>query len=503
MHGRLKVKSAAHLEQERAAAKQKKLEGYRSAMAMIFELRGQESSPERDLTLLKVAENVLLSNASLSTLWNIRRQVIINRLQSGDTDEVKVLLEKENDLTQHCLMNDPKSYGAWHHRGWAIAQMSDPEWSTEVQLTSKFLHMDERNFHCWDYRRFVLSQLPQLSGKGSELQFSTDAIHVNFSNYSAWHYRSKLLPLVHPCDKSLIGITEQVRRDELDLVQNAAFTDPEDSSAWFYHRWLLASTDHADTPKIWVARKVKPGVAVAISKDVKGGVSATNGMVFKSSNGSDSDCLWIAPCPKDSDQIEIQLTVDGIKVDSVSFSGTDGFVSEEVCRAKTSWNDPTTEQLLKEEMENCRQLLDLEPDSKWTMLTLALIAQSVDPEEHREEILSLYDKLQTVDAKRRRYYADQRSKFVIRQQVAKFFSDRLEKLDLSRQRLTVIYCKQLLAFACEIDLSHNSLESAKTLGDYLIQCQKLHLSGNREGCQLPKQFASQEESSGTSRDHCL
>lgn len=81
MHGRLKVKSAAHLEQERAVAKQKKLEGYRSAMAMIFELRGQDPSPERDLTLLKVAENVLLSNASLSTLWNIRRQVIINRLK--------------------------------------------------------------------------------------------------------------------------------------------------------------------------------------------------------------------------------------------------------------------------------------------------------------------------------------------------------------------------------------------------------------------------------------
>ena len=108
---------------------------------------------------------------------------------SGDTDEAKVLLEKEKDLTQHCLMNDPRSYGAWHHRGWAIAQMPDPEWSTEVQLTSKFLQMDERNFHCWDYRRFVLSQLPQQTGKGSELQFSTDAIHVNFSNYSAWHYR--------------------------------------------------------------------------------------------------------------------------------------------------------------------------------------------------------------------------------------------------------------------------------------------------------------------------
>ena len=91
----------------------------------------------------------------------------------------------------------------------------------------------------------------------SELDFTTDRIETNFSNYSAWHYRSKLLPLIHPSScttnsSSSFPVAEEAHHKELDLVQNAAFTDPEDSSAWLYHAWL-AGRSRTPPAIVWLS----------------------------------------------------------------------------------------------------------------------------------------------------------------------------------------------------------------------------------------------------------
>jgi len=131
---------------------------------------------------------------------------------------------------------------------------------------------------------------------GAELEFTTHRITRNFSNYSAWHYRSAALTKMHSTASAAsvaasttvhgddggstaavgtlpisaagvagngTGGTGSSRpaiiplaalRDEMALVRQAVFTEPDDQSAWFYHRWLVAQVKphlvatHTDAP---------------------------------------------------------------------------------------------------------------------------------------------------------------------------------------------------------------------------------------------------------------
>ena len=144
-----------------------------------------------------------------------------------------------------------RSYPVWFHRQWVIEWgRCSWQWARELKLTAKLLALDDRNFHCWTYRRFVA----KVAGESAdaELNFTTSKIEQNFSNYSAWHYRSKLLPAIFgtvddAASAGAIGGELRARLlEELQLVRNAFFTAPEDSSAWFYHRWVLAKLDAID-----------------------------------------------------------------------------------------------------------------------------------------------------------------------------------------------------------------------------------------------------------------
>ncbi|KAF9898340.1 hypothetical protein EC991_000243, partial [Linnemannia zychae] len=122
----------------------------------------------------------------------------------------------------------------------------------ELAMVGKFLEMDARNFHGWDYRRYIIRQLDLkdkeakdkvLDRAQSEFDFTTTKIHQNFSNYSAWHNRSTLLGKL--AEDMSQEEREAIVDNEFDLVKNAIYTDPEDQSAWLYELWLTGREERS------------------------------------------------------------------------------------------------------------------------------------------------------------------------------------------------------------------------------------------------------------------
>jgi geranylgeranyl transferase type-2 subunit alpha len=164
-------------------------------------------------------------------------------------------------------------------------------WAAELALCARALDADERNFHVWSHRRWLVhaarslrvdALLTAAAGAGgssaaapldepapfspaAELAFTMEKIRKNFSNYSAWHCRSVLLleaqqapapapaPAEHGSGTSPAASLFAAARPptagalpvavcaaELALTARALFTEPDDQSAWLYHRWLLA-----------------------------------------------------------------------------------------------------------------------------------------------------------------------------------------------------------------------------------------------------------------------
>jgi geranylgeranyl transferase type-2 subunit alpha len=248
MHGRLKVRTTAEQEQRKKLEREKKLEFYKLAMNSCLD---RIKAKNYSLDGIKLSDEVLANNGDVQSLWNFRKNIIQNyennQNQQSENDEqfrkeMINLLKAELNVTEFALKKNPKSYGSWYHRQWCLTKAHNlnlstdsPElsWKHELELCNLFLNSDERNFHCWKHRYFVVKNgnLSRLD----ELNYTFEKISSNFSNYSSWHYRSKLIEALHSENQ----IDADIFKNELNLIENAVFTDPNDQSAWIYEKWLL------------------------------------------------------------------------------------------------------------------------------------------------------------------------------------------------------------------------------------------------------------------------
>ncbi|XP_067007561.1 geranylgeranyl transferase type-2 subunit alpha isoform X2 [Anabrus simplex] len=420
MHGRVKTRTTAEQQEVKRKEREKKVKLYRAGIEKLFKKREDGLLDEE---ILEISGQLLSANPDIYTLWNLRREVVLHLGEQRGEDDVQQLMEIELRLTEQCLRANPKSYGAWHHRAWVLNTMPKPDWKRELVLCNKYLELDERNFHTWDYRNFVVqrSKVPA----EEEYAYSTLKITTNFSNYSSWHYRSRLLPVVYPDPHNKRPIREDKHKEELELVQNAAFTDPNDQSAWFYQRWLLGRAyQPLALSQAFVSRRL---ICVALNQSVRLGgddkaspqleLQVANQPVtgtWVAGNGQLNSRVWIflPTCELFqgdglSGSVVINLYCKGLADSMVLKEGSSGeeFWGYKKAQFGAQFSEILT-YVLEDELQSCLQLMDLEPDSKWTLLTTVLLMQAIDRHRYKEETMIMLSQLISVDPLRTGYYKD-------------------------------------------------------------------------------------------------
>lgn len=181
-------------------------------------------------------------------------------------EDLKNLIKKEMEMLVGLAMKDPKSYQLWHHRKWmfikiweletqlhAQGKISKPCVAMDIKICDKFLMKDERNFHAWNYRCFLINYLLErfpdeaLQVLNKELDFLQAKLDSNFSNYSAIHFKTKYLVRRHAlsagdrlsADDNYTTLDMKVISAEVEFVKQGLFIAPYEQSLWIYIGWLV------------------------------------------------------------------------------------------------------------------------------------------------------------------------------------------------------------------------------------------------------------------------
>lgn len=126
--------------------------------------------------------------------------------------------------------------------------------------------------------------------------------------------------------------------------------------------------------------------------------------------------------------------------------------------------------IIQQELDSLRELIELEPDSKWPLLTLEYLLGYWQEDIDSKELIDVLDKLCQVDSYRKNYYKDLRTNYIIRSKLKPFVSradgnqeDIITKSTLELNNLGLTYLPTIsgnVAFVKRLDLSGNCFTHA-------------------------------------------
>jgi geranylgeranyl transferase type-2 subunit alpha len=446
MHGRLKVRTTEEQEQRKRIEREKKLKAYQIGMSECFK---RVENKEYDMIGMKISEEILSSNPDIQTLWNLRKNTVEKCVTENKHDEQDLikLFSNEISLTDIALKKNPKSYCCWHHRRWCFLRAEELNyanksqqlsWSNEKKLCDIFLELDSRNFHCWRHRLFLIEN--EKINKLDELAFTYEKICSNFSNYSAWHYRSKLLESLYAENQ----IDFDVFKKELNLIENAIFTDPNDQAAWIYEKWLLLEHQRSSVKELSfdISKYVlsfKFTKELNLNNDLiilklngeclMSKLNSSNIDGLKWTNDKDNDLddskVWSSTIPRNENLVNLSHKQNQLKIMiCVKNSGASSEILLErdvqdsnlfVYKSKFQIKDLHLDnELIENHLKNILELSTLESDkSKWCLLTAVELMCIINYNQYKNTIFEYLDKLvNEIDVTRRNFYLDFKQRII-------------------------------------------------------------------------------------------
>lgn len=280
-----------------------KIQKYRTLTDSVLDKQLNSSYNQESFDLTTKLLNL---NPELYTIWNFRRDILSNftfkQINNNEDNEdnnnklIMKIIEDDLSFTVEQLYKFPKCYWIWDHRKWLLKLNNLTNLKNELKLIHVFFQSDSRNYHVWQYRRYIIELIinriksttssstaknVEIIGEKislinfNEFLFTTSMINKDISNYSAWHNRSQLIEkliiqspislndsIEEPINKDKSINLKQIEIDEcfeifklnnindkkfkfltkeLNYINNAIFTDPDDSSVWIYMKWLFSN----------------------------------------------------------------------------------------------------------------------------------------------------------------------------------------------------------------------------------------------------------------------
>ncbi|KAJ7240501.1 hypothetical protein C8J57DRAFT_1371020 [Mycena rebaudengoi] len=204
--------------------------------------RGIVRSGEKSERVLALTEHIIRLNPAHYSAWQYRYETLL---------ALEWPLDVEVQLMDELADKYLKTYQVWHHRRLLLGRTRRP--APELAFIARALRKDEKNYHTWAHRQWVLAFFNEAALWAGELDFVDQMLGGDVRNNSAWHHR--FFVVFQAGVREGEEDRERVVRRELIYVKQNISLAPNNASAWNYLRGVL---EHNRLPYSTVAAFVQP-----------------------------------------------------------------------------------------------------------------------------------------------------------------------------------------------------------------------------------------------------